>query len=228
MMTAGGSVQAREQDAGALEAGTLEPAGLILDAQGDRRCFWQPSMPDYHDHEWGRPVGSDRRLYEKICLEGFQAGMAWITILRKREAFREAFDDFDFERVARYTERDVERLMGNAGIVRNRAKIVSTINNARRAVALADEAGSLAAWLWRHEPKAAERPHTVDLAYWNGNPASAASAGLSRALKARGWTFVGPTTMYAFMQAVGMVNDHMSGCVCHAQIDAARTNFQRP
>lgn len=205
-----------------------DKAGLILDAAGAPRCFWQPSMPAYHDHEWGRPVGGDRRLYEKICLEGFQAGMAWITILRKREAFREAFDDFDFERVARYTEQDVDRLMGNPGIVRNRAKIVSAINNARRAVALAEETGSLAGWLWRHEPQPAERPPAIDLDYWNNNPTSAASTALSRALKKRGWTFVGPTTMYAFMQAVGMVNDHMSGCVCHAAIEQARAGFKRP
>ncbi|WP_313388187.1 DNA-3-methyladenine glycosylase I [Achromobacter aegrifaciens] len=202
--------------------------GLITDEQGVARCFWQPSMPDYHDHEWGRPVADDRRLYEKICLEGFQAGMAWITILRKREAFRAAFDDFDFERVARYTERDVERLMGDAGIVRNRSKIVSAINNARRARALADETGSLSAWLWSHEPPAHDRPATVDLDYWNGNPTSPASAALSRDLKKRGWTFVGPTTMYAFMQAVGMVNDHMSGCVCRQTVEAARAVFKRP
>ena len=202
--------------------------GLITDAQGVARCFWQPSMPDYHDHEWGLPVADDRRLYEKICLEGFQAGMAWITILRKREAFRAAFDDFDFERVARYTESDVERLMGDAGIVRNRSKILSAINNARRARALADETGSLSAWLWRHEPQDRDRPAAVDLNYWNGNPTSPASAALSRDLKKRGWTFVGPTTMYAFMQAVGMVNDHMSGCVCRQQVEQARARFQRP
>ena len=205
-----------------------DKAGLVWDAHGVPRCFWQPSMADYHDHEWGRPVGDDRRLYEKICLEGFQAGMAWITILRKREAFREAFDDFDFERVARYTEQDVDRLMGNPAIVRNRAKIVSTINNARRALAVAEETGSLSGWLWRHEPPAAERPGTVDLDYWNQNPTSAASTALSRALKKRGWTFVGPTTMYAFMQAVGMVNDHMTGCVCRPVVDAARAAFKRP
>ena len=201
---------------------------LITDGQGAARCFWQPSMPDYHDHEWGMPVADDRRLYEKICLEGFQAGMAWITILRKREAFRAAFDDFDFERVARYTERDVERLMGDAGIVRNRSKILSAINNAKRAQALAHESGSLSAWLWRHEPPVQDRPATVDLEYWNGNPTSPASTALSRELKKRGWTFVGPTTMYAFMQAVGMVNDHMSGCVCRHAVEAARAGFKRP
>ncbi|MBO9330017.1 DNA-3-methyladenine glycosylase I [Achromobacter xylosoxidans] len=203
-------------------------SGLITDAAGVARCFWQPSMPDYHDREWGRPVADDRRLYEKICLEGFQAGMAWITILRKREAFREAFDDFDFERVARYTERDVERLMGNPGIVRNRSKIVSAINNARRARDLADETGTLAGWLWRHEPPPRERPATVDLDYWNNNPSSAASKALSRALKQRGWTFVGPTTLYAFMQAVGMVNDHLHGCACRGEVERARAGFRRP
>lgn len=213
---------------GADAADAAGKGGLIVDAQGASRCFWQPSMPDYHDHEWGRPVGDDRRLYEKICLEGFQAGMAWITILRKREAFREAFDDFDFERVARYTDQDVDRLMGNPAIVRNRAKIVSTINNARRALVLAEESGSLSDWLWRHEPPATDRPTVVDLDYWNRNPTSPASAALSRALKKRGWTFVGPTTMYAFMQAVGMVNDHMNGCACRAAIDAARAAFKRP
>ncbi|MFD4837469.1 DNA-3-methyladenine glycosylase I [Achromobacter sp. NPDC058515] len=214
------------QQAGAAMA---EPdPGLILDDRGVPRCFWQPSMPDYHDHEWGRPVADDRRLYEKICLEGFQAGMAWITILRKREAFRAAFDDFDFERVARYTDQDVDRLMANAGIVRNRSKILSAINNARRAQALAEETGSLSGWLWKHEPPAHERPGTVDRDYWDSNPTSTASVELSRALKRRGWTFVGPTTIYAFMQAVGMVNDHMSGCVCRQDIEAARARFRRP
>jgi len=209
-------------------AAGIPDTGLIVDDHGKPRCFWQPSMPDYHDHEWGRPVVDDRRLFEKICLEGFQAGMAWITILRKREAFREAFDDFDMERVARYTERDVERLMTNADIVRNRAKIVSAINNAQRARELADETGSLAGWLWAHEPPPQDRPATVDRHYWDNNPTSKASKELSRALKRRGWTFVGPTTMHAFMQAVGMVNEHMSGCVCHGQIEAARKYFRRP
>lgn len=220
-----GSPDAGNPDAGNTDAGSPDP-GLIVDEYGLPRCFWQPSMPDYHDHEWGRPVTDDRRLFEKICLEGFQAGMAWITILRKREAFREAFDDFDMERVARYTERDVERLMGNAAIVRNRAKIVSAINNAQRARELADETGSLAGWLWSHEPQT--RPAAVDRHYWDNNPTSKASIELSRALKRRGWTFVGPTTIHAFMQAVGMVNEHMSGCVCHAQIEAARARFRRP
>lgn len=224
---AAGSPDAASSDADSPDAGSPD-SGLIVDEHGVPRCFWQPSMPDYHDHEWGRPVADDRRLFEKICLEGFQAGMAWITILRKREAFREAFDDFDMERVARYTERDVERLMGNADIVRNRAKIVSAINNAQRARELADETGSLAGWLWSHEPPPQARPAAVDRHYWDNNPTSKASIELSRALKRRGWTFVGPTTMHAFMQAVGMVNEHMSGCVCHGQIEAARVRFRRP
>lgn len=202
--------------------------GLILDDKGVARCFWQPTMPDYHDHEWGMPVADDRRLYEKICLEGFQAGMAWITILRKREAFRDAFDGFDFERVARYTDRDVDRLMANPGIVRNRSKILSAINNAQRALALAEETGSLAGWLWGHEPAPQARPAAVDRHYWDNNPTSTASIELSRALKRRGWTFVGPTTIHAFMQAVGMVNEHMSGCACRQIVDAARERFRRP
>ena len=195
------------------------------------RCFWcsdDPQYPDYHDHEWGVPVADDVQLYEKICLEGFQAGMAWITILRKREQFRAAFDGFDFRRVAQYGDADIERLMRDVGIVRNRAKIVSTINNARRACELVDETGSLARWLWAFEPAADERPQVVDMAYWTGNPTSPASVRLSTALKKRGWTYVGPTTMYALMQAMGMVNDHLEGCVCRPRIEQLRRQFKRP
>jgi DNA-3-methyladenine glycosylase I len=203
-------------------------AGLIMDADSVPRCFWQPDMPDYHDNEWGRPVVDDNRLYEKICLEGFQAGMAWITILRKRENFRAAFDDFDFARIARYTKRDVERLMQNAGIVRNRAKIDSTINNAARALELRKEFGSLAAWIWQFEPRREDRPEVVNLNYLKSNPTSQASTQLSKELKKRGWSFVGPTTMYAFMQAIGMVNDHLTGCACRGVIEKQRTSFPRP
>lgn len=202
--------------------------GLIRDSANVPRCFWQPEMPEYHDKEWGWPVADDNRLYEKICLEGFQAGMAWITVLRKRENFREAFDDFDFSRVARYTERDVERLMQNAGIIRNRAKIISTINNAKRALEVVEEFGSLAAWLWQFEPRNADRPKVVNLAYWSNATTSEASTRLSKELKARGWTFVGPTTIYAFMQAVGMVNDHITGCVCRGMIEKHGASFKRP
>ena len=173
------------------------------------------------------PVADDIQLYEKICLEGFQAGMAWITILRKREQFRAAFDGFDFRRVAQYGAADIERLMQDVGIVRNRAKIVSTINNARRACELVDETGSLARWLWAFEPTADERPQVMDMAYWTGNPTSPASVRLSKALKKRGWTYVGPTTMYALMQAMGMVNDHLEGCVCRPRIEQLRRQFKR-
>jgi DNA-3-methyladenine glycosylase I len=185
-------------------------------------------MPEYHGGEWGRPVGDDVRLFEKICLEGFQSGLAWITILRKRENFRAAFDGFDFHRVARYGEADIERLLGDAGIIRNRAKIVSTINNARRAIELIGETGSLAAWFWQFEPAAKDRPKILTLDYWQANPTSEASVALSKALKKRGWTFVGPTTVYAFMQAMGLVNDHLTGCTCRTIVEAERKAFKRP
>ena len=197
----------------------------------NQRCFWcgeDELYVHYHDHEWGVPVADDVQLYEKICLEGFQAGMAWITILRKREQFRVAFEGFDFRRVAQYGEADIQRLMRDAGIVRNRAKIVSAINNARRACELVDETGSLARWLWTFEPGAEERPAVVDMAYWTANPTSPASVRLSKALKKRGWTYVGPTTMYALMQATGMVNDHLEGCACRPRIEALRRHFKRP
>ncbi|PUB47771.1 DNA-3-methyladenine glycosylase I [Pseudomonas marginalis] len=209
----------------------MDKSGLTTDEAGLTHCTWRttaPEYPRYHDHEWGVPVADDVQLYEKICLEGFQAGMAWITILRKREPFRAAFDGFDFRRVAQYGEADIARLMQDPGIVRNRAKIVSTINNARRACELVAETGSLAQWLWAFEPGPEERPAVVDLAYWTGNPISPASVRLSKALKKRGWTFVGPTTMYALMQAMGMVNDHLDGCVCRPKIEELRRQFKRP
>jgi DNA-3-methyladenine glycosylase I len=208
-----------------------EKDGIITGPDGVDRCFWHGNLPDYihyHDHEWGRPVADDRRLFEKICLEGFQSGLSWLTILRKRENFREAFAGFDFERVAEFTEADVERLLGNAGIVRHRGKIVSTINNARRARELVDEAGSLAAWFWKFEPAAEERPAVMDLAHLRANPTTAVSTRISKELKKRGWSFVGPTTVYAFMQAMGMVNDHIEGCACRAGVEAARAGFRRP
>lgn len=209
----------------------MDKLGLTTDATGLTYCTWRSAAPEYlryHDHEWGVPVADDIGLYEKICLEGFQAGMAWITILRKREQFRAAFEGFDFARVAEYGEADIERLMQDRGIVRNRAKILSTINNARRACELVAETGSLARWLWAFEPAEDERPPVVDLAYWTANPTSPASVRLSKALKKRGWTYVGPTTMYALMQAMGMVNDHLQGCVCRPQIEALRRQFKRP
>ncbi|MEJ5282629.1 DNA-3-methyladenine glycosylase I [Pseudomonas sp. MYb541] len=209
----------------------MDAPGLTTDETGQTYCTWRtaaPEYPRYHDQEWGVPVADDIQLYEKICLEGFQAGMAWITILRKREQFRAAFEGFDFRRVAQYGEAEIARLMQDPGIVRNRAKIVSTINNARRACELVDESGSLARWLWAFEPNEDERPTRVDMAYWTGNPTSPASVRLSKALKKRGWTYVGPTTMYALMQAMGMVNDHLEGCVCRPQIEDLRRQFKRP
>lgn len=208
-----------------------ETTGLIVGGDGQKRCFWPGSLPDYlhyHDHEWGRPVADDTRLFEKICLEGFQSGLSWLTILRKRDNFREAFEGFDFERVANFSDADVERLVGNAGIIRHRGKIVSTVNNARRARELANEAGSLAAFFWKFEPGPDERPATVDLAHLRANPTTAVSIRLSKDLKKRGWSFVGPTTVYAFMQAMGLVNDHLEGCVCRQEVEAERKGFRRP
>ena len=205
--------------------------GLIAGPDGAARCFWHGNLPDYlhyHDHEWGRPVADDRRLFEKICLEGFQSGLSWLTILRKRDNFRAAFAGFDFERVARFGEEDVERLLADAGIVRHRGKIVSTINNARRACELVEEAGSLAAFFWRYEPGQDQRPQVVDLAHLRANPTTAVSVRLSKDLKKRGWSFVGPTTVYAFMQAMGLVNDHIEGCKCRAEVEAERGGFRRP
>jgi DNA-3-methyladenine glycosylase I len=205
--------------------------GITIGPDGVPRCSWHfamPDHPDYHDQEWGRPVGDDQRLFEKICLEGFQSGLSWLTILRKREAFRDAFADFEIDRVAGFTEGDVDHLLGNPGIIRNRAKIQSTINNARRARELIRDAGSLGGWLWAFEPGPEERPAVMDLAYWRANPTSPASIRLSKALKQRGWTFVGPTTIYALMQAMGLVNDHLEGCACRPRIEAVRQSFVRP
>jgi DNA-3-methyladenine glycosylase I len=205
--------------------------GLIAGTDGDRRCAWPGNdelYRHYHDQEWGRPVGNDIRLFEKICLEGFQSGLSWLTILRKRENFREAFDGFDFERVADFTEKDVERLLANAGIIRHRGKIVSTINNARRARELVEEAGSLAAWFWKFEPPSHGRPKLIDRAAVMAMPKTATSTLISKELKKRGWSFVGPTTVYAFMQAMGMVNDHIEGCVCRPVVERERAQFRRP
>ncbi|MEE1565417.1 MAG: DNA-3-methyladenine glycosylase I, partial [Acidimicrobiales bacterium] len=185
-------------------------ADLAVGDDGVTRCRWPGPHADYiayHDHEWGRPVVDDHRLFEKICLEGFQAGLSWLTILRKRERFREVFDDFDPALVARFGDADVERLLGDAGIIRHRGKVESTIRNASRCLEVADEFGSLAAYVWSWEPEASV--HEADGSIPATTPTSTA---LSRDLKHRGWTFVGPTTVYAFMQAMGMVNDHLPGC----------------
>lgn len=207
------------------------PEGISRGPDGQLRCAWADSADDYrayHDAEWGMPVTEDQRLFEKICLEGFQSGLSWITILRKREGFRRAFSDFDARRVAGYTDADVEALLQDRGIVRHRGKIASVINNARRAAALAEEHGSLAAYLWRWEPPPASQPAqmTRELLVQRG-PCPEAIA-LSKDLKKRGWSFVGPTTIYAFMQASGMVNDHLTGCACRARVEDARGRMTRP
>jgi DNA-3-methyladenine glycosylase I len=189
--------------------------GLFRGDDGALRCLWCAATPlyrDYHDHEWGLPVTDDRRLYEKLCLEGFQAGLSWLTILNKREAFRRGFAGFDAEQVARFGAADIARLLGDAGIVRHRGKIESAINNARRALELRREFGSLAAYVWRFEPAPSLRPSPLTYAALKAMTSSAESTALSKDLKKRGWTFVGPTTIYAFMQAMGLVNDHVEGC----------------
>jgi DNA-3-methyladenine glycosylase I len=199
------------------------PRGVVRGDDGILRCSWGASAPEYiayHDSEWGLPVADDVRLFEKLSLEGFQAGLSWLTILRKREAFRRAFAGFDFERVARFGERDVQRLVQDAAIIRHRGKIEAVINNAGRALELVEAEGSLAAYVWRFEPD--ERRASPDLAQ---TPESQA---LARDLKRRGWRFVGPTTVYAFMQAMGLVNDHVTGCEAGERVALARQRFQRP
>ena len=191
---------------------------------GQHRCTWCLATPEYvhyHDHEWGFPVVDDRRLFEKLCLEGFQAGLSWYTILKKREHFRAAFDNFDFHQVARFGEADVQRLLQDTGIVRHRGKIEAVINNAQRAIEIAAQEGSLAAFFWRYAPATPSSGTEI--------PAQTAeSRALSKELKKRGWKFAGPTTVYAFMQAMGMVNDHAPGCVTRGQVEKARGVFQRP
>jgi DNA-3-methyladenine glycosylase I len=182
----------------------------------------------YHDDEWGFPVVDDTRLFEKLVLEGFQAGLSWLTILRKRDAFRRGFAGFDAARVARFGARDVTRLLGDAGIVRHRGKIESAINNARRALDLIEERGSIAAHVWSFEPAAKERPRTLTRAALMKLPHSKASHALAKDLKRRGWTFVGPTTVYAFMQAMGLVDDHLDGCTTRRAVEAARVKLHRP
>lgn len=189
------------------------------------RCRWCYAAPDflhYHDTEWGFPVGNDFRLFEKLSLEGFQSGLSWRTILAKRENFRAAFCDFDFNKVACFGERDIERLLADKGIIRHRGKIEAVINNAQRAQGLVEREGSLAAFIWRYEPGPEELapPQTAST--------SAASLRLSKDLKKLGWKFVGPTTVYAFMQAMGLINDHAEGCVIRAKSEQARAQFTRP
>jgi len=202
---------------------TTTPA-TIPGPDGKPRCRWCAGAPEflpYHDTEWGFPVADDRRLFEKLCLEGFQSGLSWRTILNKRENFRAAFHRFDHERVARFGARDVTRLLKDDGIVRHRGKIEAVINNAKRAQELVGREGSLAAYFWRYEADAQQHtPQSVST--------SAQSIALSKDLKKQGWAFVGPTTVYAFMQAMGLVNDHVEGCVVRAQVQRARKAFERP
>jgi DNA-3-methyladenine glycosylase I len=190
---------------------------------GRLRCRWCAASPEYmayHDHEWGFPVADDRRLFEKLCLEGFQSGLSWRTILDKRENFRAAFHGFDIHRVARFGTREVERLLLDAGIVRHRGKIEAAIHNARCAQALIAQQGSAAAYVWRYEAPQPAQPQKVST--------SAASVAMSKDLKKRGWKFVGPTTVYAFMQAMGLVNDHAADCVQHVEVERARAAFKPP
>ena len=205
--------------------------GLIRGTDGVARCFWAGQNADYieyHDREWGVPVADDRRLFEKICLEGFQSGLSWLTILRKRQNFRDAFSGFDVERVATYTERDVERLLQDRGIIRHRGKIEAAINNARRACEMASRHGSLAAFFWQWEPAASSRPARIDHPTLLTLTKSAESIAMARELKRQGWRFVGPTTAYAFMQAMGLVNDHIEGCCFRAEAERRRLHFRRP
>ena len=201
------------------------PSGVVPGVDGRARCWWCGDAADYlayHDREWGRPVTDDRRLFEKLVLEGFQSGLSWLTILRKRDNFRRAFAGFDFERVARFTARDVSRLLGDPGIVRHRGKIEAAIDNARRACELADEAGTLSAYFWRFEPAPSARPRRVTRPVLMKLTRSAESTALSKDLKRRGFRFVGPTTVYAFMQAMGLVNDHLEGCHVRAVVERER------
>jgi DNA-3-methyladenine glycosylase I len=196
-----------------------------MEADGQPRCRWCAAAPEflhYHDSEWGFPVVDDVRLFEKICLEGFQSGLSWRTILAKRENFRRAFHGFDFNKIAKYSERDVDRLLADDGIVRHRGKIEAVINNARRAKEMVEKEGSLAAFLWKYEPAKDELapPQTAST--------SAQSNALSKDLKKLGWKFVGPTTVYAFMQAMGLINDHVDACIIRDKVERAKRTFKRP
>lgn len=201
--------------------------GIVRGEDGVRRCSWADSAPEYrayHDREWGFPVADDVRLFEKLSLEGFQAGLSWLTILRKRENFRSAFAGFDFNAIARFDQRDVTRLLSDASIIRHRGKIEAVINNAGRAVDLVESEGSLAAFVWRFEPSRRRRHVDRD----DIAAETPESRALAKDLKRRGWRFVGPTTVYAFMQAMGLVNDHMTGCAARAQATRARREFRVP
>jgi DNA-3-methyladenine glycosylase I len=211
--------------------GAAPAAGLFRAEDGLLRCEWcraTPAYQRYHDEEWGFPVTDDRRLFEKICLEGFQAGLSWLTILNKREAFRKAFANFDAKKLAAFDESDVERLLQDAGIVRHRGKIESVINNAHRVIELRKEFGSLAAYAWSFEPDPSSRPRLATQEALRAAPVTPQAAALSKDLKKRGWTFVGPTTVYAFMQAMGLVNDHYETCGARERALAQRASLDVP
>ncbi len=209
---------------------TKQNPGLFTGADEQQRCWWCQGHADYqkyHDEEWGHPTVDDQLLFEKVCLEGFQSGLSWLTILRKRDAFRVAFEDFDFHKVATFTDRRVAKLLQNKGIVRHQGKILATIHNAARAIEMEAEFGSLAAWFWQHEPLQSRGPLESKADAMFRTTCHEAEQ-MSKALKKRGWKFVGPTTSYAFMQAMGMVNDHLQGCSKYAAIEKLRKNLQRP
>lgn len=211
--------------------GTAGIDGVVSGSDDRPRCWW-PGDDElyrrYHDTEWGRPVADDRRLFEKLCLEGFQSGLSWLTILRKRENFRRAFADFDPAAIARFDEQDMDRLLSDAGIVRHRGKIEAVINNAQRYRELVEAEGSLARFVWRHEPDPARRPERVTKAFVCANSITPESTALSKTLRKRGWAFVGPTTCHAFMQSMGLVNDHLDGCWVREAVEAERAAFVRP
>ena len=205
--------------------------GLITGEDGITRCAWAGSSADYldyHDNEWGHPVADDTRLFEKICLEGFQSGLSWITILRKRENFRKAFAGFDIPTVAKFGDKEIEELVQDAGIIRHRGTIKSVINNANRALQMQEEFGSLAIYFWAQEPDESERPKVCDFETLRTLGKTERSTAISKDLKKRGWSFVGPTTVYAFMQAMGMVNDHLEGCYDRQVVEEKRAAFIRP
>ncbi len=204
---------------------------IVKGEDGRARCHWSGAHADYqvyHDTEWGFPVSDDRRLFEKLCLEGFQSGLSWLTILRKRENFRQAFANFDAAKVARFGARDVARLLGDAGIIRHRGKIEASIANARAYLELVEAEGSLAAFAWSFEPTKGERPAKRTWETLRPITTTPGSVAMSKELKKRGWKFVGPTTVYAFMQAMGLVNDHFDGCHVQRSADRARKAFVRP
>jgi DNA-3-methyladenine glycosylase I len=206
-------------------------SGVVAGDGGIVRCWWSvgdPLLQRYHDLEWGRPVGDDSKVFEKLSLEGFQSGLSWLTILRKRDNFRSAFKSFDIPTVARFNAHSVERLLLDAGIVRNRAKIEATINNARRCLALGEEFGSLATYVWSFEPNGDSRPKRLDRATLMEMTTSEEAIDMSKDLKRRGWSFVGPTTVYSMMESIGLVNDHLSDCALRDEVERARARFQRP